>query len=68
MFSNFLLQSHDKSGGLWSLDSAQQHQNQGNGGNLSSHISPSTNTGTQGLTSDEMNAVNSSNVSPLTVF
>ncbi|KNZ62400.1 hypothetical protein VP01_1274g2 [Puccinia sorghi] len=53
--------SHDKPGGLWSLDSnnGQHHPNLTNGGNVGSNMSPSANVGTQGLTSDDLNAVNS---------
>ncbi|KAI9609292.1 hypothetical protein H4Q26_007242 [Puccinia striiformis f. sp. tritici PST-130] len=35
--------SHDKPGGLWSMDSngnGQQHSNMSNGGNIQSNISP----------------------------
>jgi len=53
--------SHDKPGGLWSLDSnnGQHHQSLNNGGNVGSNMSPSANVGTQGLTSDDLNGVNS---------
>ncbi|KAI9622375.1 hypothetical protein KEM48_007266 [Puccinia striiformis f. sp. tritici PST-130] len=53
--------SHDKPGGLWSMDSngnGQQHSNMSNGGNIQSNISPQANTGTQGMNSHELTMAN----------